>query len=390
MARHDYQIANATGASVRADLNNALAAIQSVNSGSGTPSSTVAYQYFIDTSATPALIKQRNAGDNGDILLGEVGGQSYFANGTQSEPSISFRNDTDLGFRRNDANKLSIVTGGADRVTVDASGNVGIGVTSVEANLHVEDTPNCNVQITSATSGRSRILLGDPGNTNVGRIQYDNSSNSLSFDTDDGTRLTILSDGKCGIGTTTPNERLHVAGNIETTGNIFNASPAIGTSGFNLRSGASHQLGRDTADGNDVLEVFGGSGEARVKGDGDLQNTNNSYGAISDSKLKENIVDAGSQWDDIKDVRVRNYNFKSSTGYGTHTQIGVIAQEIEAVSPGLVKESNDEDADGNSLGTTTKTVSYSVLYMKAVKALQEAMDRIETLEAKVAALEAGN
>lgn len=390
MARHDYKIANATGASVRADLNNALAAIQSVNSGSGTPSSTVAYQYFIDDSVTPALIKQRNAGDNGDILLGEVGGQAYFANGTQSKPSISFRNDTDLGFRRNDANKLSIVTGGADRVTVDASGNVGIGVTSVEANLHVEDTPNCNVQITSATSGRSRILLGDPGNTNVGRIQYDNSSNSLSFDTDDGTRLTILSDGKCGIGTTTPNERLHVAGNIETTGNIFNASPAIGTSGFNLRSGASHQLGRDTADGNDVLEVFGGSGEARVKGDGDLQNTNNSYGAISDSKLKENIVDANSQWDDIKDVRVRNYNFKSSTGYGTHTQIGVIAQEIEAVSPGLIKELSDEDADGNSLGTTTKTVSYSVLYMKAVKALQEAMDRIETLEAKVAALEAGN
>ena len=390
MSRHDYRIANATGAAVRADLNNALAAIQSVNSGSGAPGSTVAYQYFIDDSVTPALIKQRNADDNGNILLGEVGGQAYFANGTQSKPSISFRNDTDLGLRRNDANKLSIVTNGADRVTVDASGNVGIGVTSVEANLHVEDTPNCNVQITSATSGRSRILLGDPGNTNVGRIQYDNSSNSLSFDTDDGTRLTILSDGKCGIGTTTPNERLHVAGNIETTGNIFNASPAIGTSGFNLRNGASHQLGRDTADGNDVLEVFGGSGEARVKGDGDLQNTNNSYGAISDSKLKENIVDAGSQWDDIKDVRVRNYNFKSSTGYGTHTQIGVIAQEIETVSPGLVKESNDEDADGNSLGTTTKTVAYSVLYMKAVKALQEAMDRIETLEAKVAALEAGN
>ena len=330
MARHSYNIANATGAQVRADLNNALAAIRSVNSGSGTPSSTVAYQYFIDDSVTPALIKQRNAGDNGDILLGEVGGQAYFANGTQSKPSISFRNDTDLGFRRNDANKLSIVTGGADRVTGDAAGNVGIGVTSVEANLHVEDTPNCTVQITSGTSGDSTIRLGDTGDANIGRIKYFNSSNSLAFDTNDATRLTILSDGKCGIGTTTPNERLHVAGNIETTGNIFNASPAIGTSGFNLRNGPSHQLGRDTADGNDVLEVFGGSGEARVKGDGDLQNTNNSYGAISDSKLKENIVDANSQWDDIKDVRVRNYNFKSSTGYGTHTQIGVIAQEIEA------------------------------------------------------------
>ncbi len=39
------------------------------------------------------------------------------------------------------------------------------------------------------------------------------------------------------------------------------------------------------------------------------------------------------------------------------------------------------------LGTTTKQVKYSVLYMKAVKALQEAMTRIETLETKVTALE---
>ena len=44
-------------------------------------------------------------------------------------------------------------------------------------------------------------------------------------------------------------------------------------------------------------------------------------------------------------------------------------------------------ATGTLYGSGTKTVEYSVLYMKAVKALQEAMTRIETLEAKVAALE---
>ena len=42
---------------------------------------------------------------------------------------------------------------------------------------------------------------------------------------------------------------------------------------------------------------------------GNIINTNNSYGAISDIKLKENIVDASSQWEDIKDLQVRNYNF---------------------------------------------------------------------------------
>ena len=95
--------------------------------------------------------------------------------------------------------------------------------------------------------------------------------------------------------------------------------------------------------------------------------------------MKENIVDANSQWNDIKNIKVRNYNFKASTGQQTHTQIGVIAQELESVSPKLVRESEDG----------VKTVSYSILYMKAVKALQEAQARIETLEAKVAALEAG-
>jgi hypothetical protein len=127
-----------------------------------------------------------------------------------------------------------------------------------------------------------------------------------------------------------------------------------------------------------------GRTQFRVLSNGNVENINNAYGAISDIKLKENIVDASSQWDDLKALQVRKYNFKEGQ---THTQIGLIAQEVELVSPGLVSESPDRDEEGNDLGTVTKSVNYSVLYMKAVKALQEAMERIETLEAKVAALE---
>jgi len=127
----------------------------------------------------------------------------------------------------------------------------------------------------------------------------------------------------------------------------------------------------------------GGSASVYIWSNGNVQNTNNSYGAISDLKLKENIVDANSQWDDLKALQVRNYNFKEGQ---THTQIGLVAQEAELVSPGLVSESPDRDEEGNDLGTVTKAVNYSVLYMKAVKALQEAMERIEALEADVAAL----
>ena len=127
--------------------------------------------------------------------------------------------------------------------------------------------------------------------------------------------------------------------------------------------------------------------------DGDIDNHDNSYSGFSDVKLKQDIIDSGSQWDDIKDLRVRKFKFKSDvTAHGddAKTLIGVVAQEAELVSPGLVVNRTDIDVDGNDLGTTTKSVRYSVLYMKAVKALQEAMERIETLETKVAQLEANN
>jgi hypothetical protein len=123
----------------------------------------------------------------------------------------------------------------------------------------------------------------------------------------------------------------------------------------------------------------------RVADSGDVTNTNNSYGAISDAKMKTDIVDAGSQWADIKAVRFRKFKMKDDPQQ--ITQLGVVAQELEQTSPGLVDEHADRDAEGNDLGTTTKSVKTSILLMKAAVALQEAMARIEQLEAKFAALE---
>ncbi len=181
-------------------------------------------------------------------------------------------------------------------------------------------------------------------------------------------------------GASSPTERMRIAQNGKTqmfaNANdnvlIMRSAEGAGTATY-LFAGARSATG--ISDGTVVFGVFT---------NGNAVNTNNSYGAISDLKLKENIVDAGSQWTDLKALRVRKYNFKEGQ---THTQIGLVAQEVELISPGLVSESADRDENGNDLGTVTKSVNYSVLYMKAVKALQEAMERIETLESKVAALE---
>ena len=68
MAQHDYNIANKSGADFRADLNNALLAIATVNSGSTEPSTTFAHQLWVDTSSS--VLKIRNAADNAWITTG--------------------------------------------------------------------------------------------------------------------------------------------------------------------------------------------------------------------------------------------------------------------------------------------------------------------------------
>ena len=125
----------------------------------------------------------------------------------------------------------------------------------------------------------------------------------------------------------------------------------------------------------------------RVMCNGNVENINNSYTAISDCRLKKCIVDAPSQWSDISQLRIRNFEF---CNINEGKKIGVIAQEAEAIMPGLVNTAPTEYPDGSPIEDSIgqKSFNYSILYMKAVKALQEAMERIETLETKVAALEA--
>ena len=140
-----------------------------------------------------------------------------------------------------------------------------------------------------------------------------------------------------------------------------------------------------------------GTLKSEIEVNGDFQSATNSYGATSDLNLKENIVDSGSQWNDIKAMRVRKFSFKEENADAPN-MIGVIAQELESAGMNkLVKthlEFNPADDGGDDVPVldssgnqkSHKSVKYSVIHMKALKALQEAMERIEALETKVASL----
>jgi hypothetical protein len=159
---------------------------------------------------------------------------------------------------------------------------------------------------------------------------------------------------------------------------VGTTSGTISNFGFKVESNGLTDISRNVGATTATMRVYGNAGELRVKGDGDCENTNNSYGAISDQTVKENIADASSQWDDIKALQVRKFSLIEHN-LSEANQIGVIAQELEAAGMGGLVDTDDEGL---------KSVKYSVLYMKAVKALQEAQTRIEDLEARISALEA--
>ena len=70
MAQHDYIIANQSGAAFRGDLNNALNAVATNNSGTSEPSTTYAYQWWADSNT--GLLKQRNAANSGWVTIGTL------------------------------------------------------------------------------------------------------------------------------------------------------------------------------------------------------------------------------------------------------------------------------------------------------------------------------
>jgi len=214
-----------------------------------------------------------------------------------------------------------------------------------------------------------------------GRLVFSTTADGASSPTE---RMRITNSGLTCIGVTSPIFDARLSVEESSTNAVVWARNTSASSGSAVIR-ANINVANDNTNGRLFTGAAGTSDRVIIYGNGNVQNTNNSYGGFSDIKLKENIVDATSQWSDIKALQIRKYNFKEGQ---THTQIGLVAQEVELVSPGLVTESPDRDEEGNDLGTVTKSVNYSVLYMKAVKALQEAMERIETLEADVAALKA--
>ena len=358
-------------------------------------------------------------------------GSSINTNATGSAASGTIHKNTNSG-------EFAIVSGGTggnnhltfytsasaaptEKLRITSDGQVLIGATSYAGGgnnpaLYIRTASANAVKIHKTGSGQSSLQLTcdsgtDPDEGNSTGLQLTQEGTSSYIMNQDNGDMFVLMDGTNTIqhrangtirarsavsGTNTATYNENVAWNSfscnSSNGYDFkiinqNSSPAYS---YSLELAAAANVNNTNYRHINCTKNSNSAGIFVVYGNGNVANANNSYGSTSDVKLKENIVDANSQWDDVKQLRVRNFNFIADSN--KTKLLGLVAQEAETVCPSLVQNVKDleEDENGNKTetGTVTKELKYSVLYMKAIKALQEAMTRIEKLEQDNIALRA--
>ncbi len=260
------------------------------------------------------------------------------------------------------AGNTEFATNNNVRMTISSAGNVGIGTSSPAWQLHVKGTSNAVVQIEGASSAGSFVNFGDPSDTDVGQIGYDHTSNYMRFKTNDSERMRIDSSGRLLVGTSSS-----IAGNIQSLA----AGDAITTR-------TTNSVGATNATAIGFQNASGSySGAIYVNGSA------TTYATSSDHRLKENVVELTGATTRLKQLNPSRFNFITNADT---TVDGFLAHEVQTVVPEAITGTHNEvDADGNPV---YQGIDQSKLVPLLTAALQEALDEITDLKARVATLEA--
>jgi hypothetical protein len=264
---------------------------------------------------------------------------------------------------------VGLSTGGSERVRVDASGNVGIGTSSVTA------TANKNLEINGAAGTDSAINLSVNG-TRYG-IHYASTSVAVSGShasipyalyTGNTERARIDSSGNLLVGTT--DSALANSG--------FSVSPAgngVANVPFAASSGASSSASFITwAVFSNSLSQY----QFYVNYAGTVLARSTSISGLSDQREKENIRPLETGLTEVMALQPRRFDWKNGSALNV---AGFVAQEVEPVMPDLIDEYRINDEE------TRMALKMGDMIPTLVKAIQEQQAIITALTARVEVLE---
>jgi hypothetical protein len=313
------------------------------------------------------------------------------------------------------ADPLIFNTNNTERARIDSSGRLLVGSTSSigSCNAQFNDSGGQSALFNSSSasgsyvgwynSGSARGFIGAAAQL-VGGGSASNlavrAEGDLIFATSSFERARINADGFFLVGTTTPSASL--ASRRTTGGAALYAGQIVATNDTTALIEQTGVGGNGSQNIGLVVRIqawnnadriltcqFTNSGSPQdrmyVQRDGSSYNTTGVWGTISDARVKQDITDASPQWEDFKKIKFRKFRMiddVEAMADAAPYLMGPVAQELEeAGMNGLVETPTRQD--GTELN---KQVKLSIMYMKGMKALQEALLRIEQLEADVATL----
>ena len=263
--------------------------LQSIQSGTGVSSA-------LQLSTTDVNV----AGD-----LGVDGSWSLNADGTgswgENDDAGAFTWDAGKAIiNAQGSNSLVLKPNAADGITIDSSGNVGIGGTPSTYNLEVHDSSDSTISVVAGATSKASLYLGDAVATR-GRVEYDNDEggstpDSLSLWSNNARAITIDNEQNVGIGDAPSTYPLEV----------------IGSNGVGA-------VVRDTTDATDTysqLELHSSTTKWRILGYGpsytDYESKFSIWGGATGSQDHRLTIDS------LGNVTVPTGNISSYT-YGTAT-----------------------------------------------------------------------
>jgi len=299
-------------------------------------------------------------------------------------------------------------------MTLDASGNLGIGTTSPPTGYRAQfvdtraaDSVAIGVRNLSSSGitryvlgndiGFARMTMGYTGSTfvnpSIGWIGTEGGE-PFYFQTNGTERARITSGGNFGIGNTNPSAKLSVAGTVlfeDASGNgfVFNGcqGDSFGGGAAGTRfvadpvSGGNWQFWRCVADYNGTPSTM-----AYLYSNGGLANYSGNNSNLSDIRVKKDIELAGSYLNKICAIPVKTFKYKNQTlDEDQELTLGVIAQDVEAVAPELVNTSGFGETPDD--GIPLKAIYQTDLQYALMKCIQEQQALITQLTARITALE---
>jgi hypothetical protein len=404
-----------TGVSDSSDAT-AITINSSENVGIGTSSPS----YKLHTSGSDAIQAwfQSTHADTCQIQLSTATTNS-FARITNNAGTLIYESDITAD---NASSGHQFKVDGSERMRIDSSGNVGIGTSSPQNNLHIFTNNGDEGILIKATGDTSNGIISDANRGNAGA-----GINSLTGKWNG----TAVADMTFLTGDDTTNKdngviifRTSSADNLAERMRITNAGEVLindsARRGTNWRGqlqvtqiDTSNAAGISCISGNDEIAgtfalYSSSTASAAISVDPDaargssalyflidnvqkavLDSSGNftitgSYSS-SDRTLKENIVTLPSQLETVKQLNPVSFDWIERAEDGsTKSSIGFIAQEIETLYPNLV---NTPVADPDMSNTTTKSLNYAVMTAILTKAIQEQQTIIDDLKTRIETLE---